>query len=903
MSDLEDDSELLDEIRALEDVLAKDECSTPANVNTDEPASNLPSRRTSAPSRGFGEVTPHREALNVIDNSHTAYETNKMLIELLQESKAELLAILEKCIENKSLVMEKIRVLTSNTKSSKIFIATAGMPYFKDSKHFAAPCNSDAMTKARRGELHVVNLRYTCPWTARDRNILWKAIRQEASAAVLEKERDDGTSDRSDSDDPLSGKTGTLNLPKNFKAMIGPLDDREFDWLKISASDFESRHTSDECRVMWRVFLHPDINRYKWTKDEDSKIATLSKKYRLQDWESLTKELGTQRSAYQCFIRYNTNNRSVSSNERIWTEEEDTRLAACINRFKIGDYVPWGTVTRYMDGRNKNQVYFRWMYNAAPHLRKGRFTAEEDAKLMAAVAKYGRNFSKISEHILPSRSSAQLSDHYLTLVHREQGLKHSWSIDEDAKLLRLYGKHGPDWASIARHFPDRNRTQVRHRHASIIRYWDKGVSLFDIPREYRRVDVNNSDLIDRLEGERLQQIAAIKRSKMQQVDHELAMFFHFAPPASRPGRKAKYYRESELEKVTRDLYVILKTLKAELVVPEELDHRLLTEKDKQLLKSLDYLQLQSDYSKCSTADVDSASARMFGAERIDDNGERHYTPLCSGNCNQKIKSILHDSIDYRRDKESDECQIKLNMESYTPTDVSGVFGEEKNHEFGKLMRIFQTRHNASCERRVVQRTCAPRHEEPLTNLSADVTDILPHGSQGSRRCQARNSTVGKNRRERGARRITLSECSISEGIILERDRLVNCVEPSYYTLLGLQHILSNRMEDKNAPNSQSFESHLPISEKGTRSLEILKKRLVQLFKYPIGLSHILRPDMYAENVRRDTPFDNDANDAEESVEDVVEEIRDTSSTVSKRRRLTAERSKPKNRRGGRSGEG
>ena len=46
-----------------------------------------------------------------------------------------------------------------------------------------------------------------------------------------------------------------------------------------------------ECQVYWCNVLHPSINQSKFTKEEDSKLIKLARKYKDCSWENIAKEL------------------------------------------------------------------------------------------------------------------------------------------------------------------------------------------------------------------------------------------------------------------------------------------------------------------------------------------------------------------------------------------------------------------------------------------------------------------------------------------------------------------------------------------------------------------------------------------------------------------------------------
>jgi len=97
---------------------------------------------------------------------------------------------------------------------------------------------------------------------------------------------------------------------------------------------------------------------------------------------------------------------------------------------------------------------------------KGSWTKEEDQKILELVNKYGKSWSKISK-ILVSRNGKQIRDRFINILDPSIK-KGKFSIDEDLKLLNLYRKLGPKWATISKFFENRTADMVKNRfHSSI----------------------------------------------------------------------------------------------------------------------------------------------------------------------------------------------------------------------------------------------------------------------------------------------------------------------------------------------------------------------------------------------------------------------------------------------------
>lgn len=110
---------------------------------------------------------------------------------------------------------------------------------------------------------------------------------------------------------------------------------------------------------MWFGYLMPTLNRKAWTPAEEDKLLNAAIKFSAQNWTEIAKAV-ENRSVYQCFVHYQThfNNKSLPKNVR-WTPEQDRELVACVEKYRIGNVIPWTKVMEKCPGRSKVQIYNR----------------------------------------------------------------------------------------------------------------------------------------------------------------------------------------------------------------------------------------------------------------------------------------------------------------------------------------------------------------------------------------------------------------------------------------------------------------------------------------------------------------------------------------------------------------
>ncbi|MBN3320149.1 SNPC4 protein, partial [Atractosteus spatula] len=228
----------------------------------------------------------------------------------------------------------------------------------------------------------------------------------------------------------------------------------EHDWEKISNIDFEGMHKADDIKRYWQNYGHPSINKSSWKEDEIESLKEIAAKYNCCDWEKIAEELKTNRTAYMCLQAYQLYiNKGLR--KKFWTKEEDQMLKDLVEKMRIGSYIPYTQISYFMEGREASQLVYRWTQSLDPSLRKGPWTKAEDEMLLRAVAKYGtRDWWKIRDEV-PGRSDTQCRDRYLDSLS-EDVKKGKWSPDEEQKLIMLVEKYGVGrWAKIASEIENR----------------------------------------------------------------------------------------------------------------------------------------------------------------------------------------------------------------------------------------------------------------------------------------------------------------------------------------------------------------------------------------------------------------------------------------------------------------
>lgn len=775
-----------------------------------------------------------------IENCYDMLEYNKQIISSLMDLKSNIILALTKC--QKKLAVIECNLKKNIAKDTKISICNAGMPYFKDKHYFFASNNEDEMLKESYKELQLKNLPKISAWTKKERDVLLDAVKKEAE-----------------------GEKEYNNRKKKFSSTdiletVNPLQQKEFDWFKISSNYFEDVHSPFDCRIMWNVFLHPNINRKHWTKSEITKLKRIVQKYEFQNWDKIAKELNTNRSAYQCLIRYNTR-KTLPKVHCIWENEEDKRLLKLVEIFQIGDFIPWGNVTSWMQNRTKQQVYFRWSYSLSPYLTKGRFTKTEDDILKDAVTKYGTNFRKISAALMPNRSTIQLHDRYQTLTINQIESWTSWTLEEDTKLLHLFQCIGPNWSVIAKNFSCKTRTQLRHRYTALQKYIKRGVSILEL-HKYRlknKVQHSENENKEQRKEELCKNIFEPNNSitneghdnNITNIDQELIDYFHKKCKAEYLIRKWKLHDVEKLKRKTISLYNILQALNAKLCISNNIIDKKLNNRDQQLLHSLrEYIKLKSDKKKYFQI-VEEYESRMF--KRNESEQDSCFLPPCPFDSQIKLKK-LKKCIDYDIDRSNKfvfELPTDFNTSEFI---IPYIGGDEQELQFQKFARSFQVNNPKCCESAFETRNC-----------STFLTKLLLQ-----RRCRTNNSNDRNNSTDKTLKKLESvvhfdigtaashenddvnyksqymefqSKC-LSNGMTeITQNHETSMMYASYATLISFKNLTYlKRLNEKYSFLDEYF---IPSSE--LQAFNLLETRLEQLFKYPLGLSNISLPQVYVED--------------------------------------------------------
>ncbi|XP_027742957.1 snRNA-activating protein complex subunit 4 isoform X2 [Empidonax traillii] len=406
----------------------------------------------------------------------TCLQMNHVYQEVIQEKIEEVELLIAQNREQQKEIMGELDGSTKTAKAgdgrnlpANVFLGHFMKPYFKDkTTGIGPPSNEDAKEKAAQGIKSFEQL-HSAKWKSREKTLLQKSVVSDRLQRLLQPKLLK-LSYWNQKLENIKTETEKQTLEKQIKELereieaINQLPESdllgnrfdEHDWEKISNIHFDGQRSAEELKKFWENWEHPSINKKEWTEEEIERLKRIAAKHNYLDWQSIAQELGV-RTPFQCLQKYQIYNKDLKRKE--WTKAEDQMLLELVQEMRVGSHIPFKKIAYYMEGRDSAQLIYRWTKSVDPSLKKGPWTPEEDAMLLAAVKKYGeKDWYKIRTEV-PGRSDAQCRDRYLKALHWDVK-KGKWSLEEEEQLIELVEKHGlGHWSKIAAELPHRTGSQ------------------------------------------------------------------------------------------------------------------------------------------------------------------------------------------------------------------------------------------------------------------------------------------------------------------------------------------------------------------------------------------------------------------------------------------------------------
>ncbi|KAJ3980572.1 hypothetical protein F5890DRAFT_1540765 [Lentinula detonsa] len=155
---------------------------------------------------------------------------------------------------------------------------------------------------------------------------------------------------------------------------------------------------------------------------------------------------------------------------RPWSPEEDDLLRAAVLKEEPGNLNPskWFAISTHVPGRTNKDCRKRWFARMAADIVRGVWSADEDAKLLSAVEKYGTKWSLVAT-MVHTRNSDQCAKRWTDTLDPTID-RSGWTPEQDHTLLDAVNEHGTCWKKIVKtYFPGKTGLSAKNRYTSLTR--------------------------------------------------------------------------------------------------------------------------------------------------------------------------------------------------------------------------------------------------------------------------------------------------------------------------------------------------------------------------------------------------------------------------------------------------
>jgi hypothetical protein len=104
--------------------------------------------------------------------------------------------------------------------------------------------------------------------------------------------------------------------------------------------------------------------------------------------------------------------KGIQITRRKFTPEEDDALRRLVAQLGSND---WNAIAREFPGRSARQCRDRWCKYLSPELVIGRWTQEDEERLIAKVREIGPRWALIAQHF-PGRTDVGVKNHYISVA-------------------------------------------------------------------------------------------------------------------------------------------------------------------------------------------------------------------------------------------------------------------------------------------------------------------------------------------------------------------------------------------------------------------------------------------------------------------------------------------------------
>eukprot|EP00929_Paragymnodinium_shiwhaense_P119365 TRINITY_DN91256_c0_g1_i1.p1 TRINITY_DN91256_c0_g1~~TRINITY_DN91256_c0_g1_i1.p1 ORF type:complete len:571 (-),score=125.84 TRINITY_DN91256_c0_g1_i1:153-1865(-) len=254
----------------------------------------------------------------------------------------------------------------------------------------------------------------------------------------------------------------TKDMQQSTLAELLQIEGFKTDWVRVSRA-LKQRGYSREaksCYVHFFSRLDPNLSHGPFTKLEDKAILMLAAQHGNFEWNEVAKQLGTGRTAWSCFQRFQqVLNPKIGATS--WSPAECAVHRFWSSMVNPGQHGPDVSARLGLECFDSAQCLMKWNRSLWPGMRRGGCSHAETRRLQLATQVYGRgNHHMIGRH-MKGRSVSSTGHHSSTM--KFQGLTRypKFTPEEDEVLLAAVEKYGiNNWSLMKLDLPGRTAAML-----------------------------------------------------------------------------------------------------------------------------------------------------------------------------------------------------------------------------------------------------------------------------------------------------------------------------------------------------------------------------------------------------------------------------------------------------------
>ena len=238
------------------------------------------------------------------------------------------------------------------------------------------------------------------------------------------------------------------------------------------------------------------------------------------------------------------------SGRNSWSKEEDDELRALMSgalielgytdglngvktiqqSLDVTKSIPWDSLAQRFRNtlRNGKDLRKRWSGSLDPNLKKGRWTKDEDDRLIRAYEKHGSHWLSVSLEI-SGRTEDQCAKRYIEVLGPgSKGRLREWTLEEDLLLISKVKAYGTKWRKISSEMEFRPSLTCRNRWRKIITTVVRNQAAPEIAaavKENKDLDLSNGTVsnIKKENNESISRVGSAPPQNIQNTEHSLPL--------------------------------------------------------------------------------------------------------------------------------------------------------------------------------------------------------------------------------------------------------------------------------------------------------------------------------------------------------------------------------------------